>query len=187
MKNFDLKDYVKVYDNFLDQNFCNSITDSLDTLSYEKHSFYNAQTDNTVSNDTDFQITYDNFLKKNILQEKLWFAIERYILKDHNFSWWQSWTGYSSVRFNKYDKNTEMNEHCDHIHSLFDNKQGLPVLSIIGLLNENFKGGEFIMWGDQQIHIGAGSLVVFPSNFLYPHLVKPVQQGTRYSFVSWVY
>jgi predicted 2-oxoglutarate/Fe(II)-dependent dioxygenase YbiX len=79
-----------------------------------------------------------------------------------------------------------MKQHCDHIHSLFEGeRKGIPVLSIVGLLNDDFEGGEFIMWGDEVIPMSAGSVLVFPSNFMYPHRVNPVTKGTRYSFVSW--
>jgi len=32
-----------------------------------------------------------------------------------------------------------------------------------------------------------GEMIIFPSNFLFPHEIKPIKKGTRYSFVSWVY
>jgi len=28
-------------------------------------------------------------------------------------------------------------------------------------------------------------MLIWPSNFMYPHLVKPVTKGIRYSVVSW--
>ena len=31
-----------------------------------------------------------------------------------------------------------------------------------------------------------GSCVVFPSNFMYPHEVKEVTKGTRYSVMTWI-
>ena len=81
-----------------------------------------------------------------------------------------------------------MRPHCDHIHDLFDgNTKGIPILSIVGSLNNDYNGGDFIMWGNQKIEIPAGSIIVFPSNFMYPHCVTQVTEGTRYSFVSWVY
>jgi predicted 2-oxoglutarate/Fe(II)-dependent dioxygenase YbiX len=43
------------------------------------------------------------------------------------------------------------------------------------------------MFDDYEIKFKAGDLIIFPSIFLYPHLVKPVKKGTRYSFVSWCY
>ena len=42
------------------------------------------------------------------------------------------------------------------------------------------------MW-DTVIDIPPGAVLIFPSNFMYPHKVEPVTKGTRYSYVSWVY
>ena len=50
------------------------------------------------------------------------------------------------------------------------------------------------LYGDKELEIclidnlsNKKQLIIFPSIFLYPHLVKPVKKGTRYSFVSWVF
>ena len=95
---------------------------------------------------------------------------------------------FSRLRFNRYDKNKLMSKHCDHIHSLFTgNIRGIPILSIIGVLNDDYRGGDFIMFDNYKIKLKAGDLILFPSNFMYPHLVKEVKEGTRYSFVSWCY
>ena len=81
-----------------------------------------------------------------------------------------------------------MSKHCDHIKDLFEGeRKGIPILSIVCVLNNNYKGGEFIMFDDYEIKFKAGDLIIFPSVFLYPHLVKPVKKGTRYSFVSWAW
>ena len=81
-----------------------------------------------------------------------------------------------------------MSKHCDHIVSLFEGKKrGIPILSILCVLNDDYKGGEFIMFDNYEIKFKAGDLIIFPSVFLYPHLVKPIKKGTRYSFVSWCY
>ena len=61
------------------------------------------------------------------------------------------------------------------------------MLSIVGQLNEDFEGGEFVMWGDQVIPFEKGDIIIFPSNFMYPHRVEPVTKGERYSYVSWAY
>ena len=92
------------------------------------------------------------------------------------------------VRFNKYGKDQIMSKHCDHIHSLFDlvKHRGIPVLSIVGVLNDDYKGGEFIMFDDYEIKFKSGDLVIFPSVFLYPHLVKPVKKGIRYLYLGFI-
>ena len=79
-----------------------------------------------------------------------------------------------------------MEENCDHITSLFKDG-GIPILSIIIGLNDNYKGGEFIMFKDKEYKIESGDIIIFPSNFLYPHKVMPVTKGIRYSAVSWVW
>ena len=63
----------------------------------------------------------------------------------------------------------------------------IPILSIVGVLNDNYQGGEFIMFDDYEIKFKPGDIIIFPSVFLYPHLVKPVTKGTRYSLVSWTW
>ena len=65
--------------------------------------------------------------------------------------------------------------------------RGIPILSIVGILNDNYQGGEFVMFNDYKIKFKPGDLIIFPSVFLYPHKVNPVTNGTRYSFVSWCY
>ena len=93
----------------------------------------------------------------------------------------------SQVRFNRYPVGTKMREHYDHIQSLFDGKlKGIPILSIVGLLNDNYEGGQFIIRGNE-VKLTRGDILLFPSNFMYPHEVKDVTKGVRYSFVSWAF
>ncbi len=81
-----------------------------------------------------------------------------------------------------------MAQHCDHIHSLFEGKEkGIPILSVLGILNNNYEGGEFIMFENEEIKLNKGDILIFPSLFLYPHKVEPVKKGIRYSFISWVW
>ena len=81
-----------------------------------------------------------------------------------------------------------MENHHDHIQHMFDGKRkGAPVLSIIGILNDDYEGGELIMFEDKKINTKKGDLIIFPSNFLYPHEITPVTKGVRYSYVSWVW
>jgi predicted 2-oxoglutarate/Fe(II)-dependent dioxygenase YbiX len=81
-----------------------------------------------------------------------------------------------------------MKLHCDHIHDLFDGQvKGVPILTIVGLLNEDFEGGNFLLWDNENINLETGSVVIFPSNFMYPHRVSTIKSGVRYSFVSWAW
>jgi predicted 2-oxoglutarate/Fe(II)-dependent dioxygenase YbiX len=33
----------------------------------------------------------------------------------------------------------------------------------------------------------SGDILLFPSNFMFPHEVKEITKGIRYSFVSWAF
>ena len=81
-----------------------------------------------------------------------------------------------------------MKLHCDHIHTAFDGeRKGVPILSIVGGLNNNYTGGKFIMWQKEYIKIDQGDILIFPSTFMYPHEVTKIEDGCRYSFVSWTW
>ena len=89
------------------------------------------------------------------------------------------------VRFNKYSIGEGIEKHVDHIHALFNSRpSGIPVLSLVGCLNDDYEGGVFHLC-DSPVDIKAGEFIIFPSIFLYPHYVTPVTKGTRYSWVSW--
>jgi predicted 2-oxoglutarate/Fe(II)-dependent dioxygenase YbiX len=59
-------------------------------------------------------------------------------------------------------------------------------ISISLCLNDNYKGGEFSFFNNgYKVRLKKGDAIMFPSNFMYPHAVTPVQKGVRYSIVSW--
>jgi len=96
-------------------------------------------------------------------------------------------SSYSTIRFNKYKVGTLMRKHYDHIHSIFDGKmKGVPLVSIVANLNEDYEGSEFHCRG-KEISLKTGDILMFPSNFMYPHEVTECTKGTRYSFVSWAF
>ena len=68
---------------------------------------------------------------------------------------------------------------------------GLRHISLIMNLNENYNGGDLVFFDNKnnetkRIELKEGSVVMFPSNFLYPHKIEPITKGTRYSIVAWL-
>jgi predicted 2-oxoglutarate/Fe(II)-dependent dioxygenase YbiX len=189
----DLSDYVKQYKSFLKEDICDKTILELNKLNsnlWNQHTFFNIVKNTSVklSGDQELSTLYSKEIStKEIIMKELWTAIYNYII-DFKFSWFSGWKSYSEIRFNKYSENTKMAEHCDHIHSLFDGtEKGIPILSVLGILNDDYKGGEFIMFEKEEIKLNKGDLLIFPSIFLYPHKVEPITKGTRYSFISWVW
>lgn len=60
-------------------------------------------------------------------------------------------------------------------------------LSCSFALNDDFEGGEWCFFGGHyEVRPPKGSIVLFPSNFLFPHEIREVRRGTRYSVVTWM-
>ena len=78
-----------------------------------------------------------------------------------------------------------MSVHCDTIHHSHGQEYGYPQVSALLFLNDDYVGGEFVVSG-RIYNTKKGSAILFPSNFMYPHEVKTVMEGTRYSIVSWL-
>jgi len=91
----------------------------------------------------------------------------------------------SSLDLLRYEVGQEFKMHVDTIkgHAEFSKR----VLSIIFYINDNYEGGE-LLFSKQNVKLKpkAGTILMFPSNFCYPHASLPVTKGTKYSAVSWL-
>jgi predicted 2-oxoglutarate/Fe(II)-dependent dioxygenase YbiX len=183
-----LTDYIKVY-SWLDKELCDQIRKEIDKATWKQHVFYNADGKYvTQSGDQELDVSWDNIATRDKLTQKVWEAISQYILTDFKNDYFNGWKGFTHIRFNRYRENKTMAKHCDHIHDMFDGeRKGIPILSVVGALNDDYEGGEFVMFNDKIIELKQGDILMFPSVFLYPHEVKPVTKGIRDTFVSWVW
>ena len=193
--NTNLEHYILHKENFLDEKYCNDCVKELDKNDWAKHVWYYNTTDELNSpsgNNEPENIKPNHFSDEvaeinNFIIQKLHSIILEYI-QSLKFNWFRGWEEYSSLKFIRYYPDQIMKKHCDHIHDLFDGqKKGIPILSIIGILNDDYEGGKLIMFEDKKIDTKKGDLLIFPSNFLYPHQISPVTKGVRYSYVSWVW
>lgn len=180
----NLFDYVKVYKNVIKNT--EDVLKELESFNFEQHSYYNKYTDTNRTHDKDLSVTYEQPSNVNDIMDTIWNCIYNYTNKDVK-SLYTAWKGFTPPRFNKYDTNTLMLEHIDHIYNIFDGeRRGIPTLTILGLLNDNYEGGDFILCGEK-VEFKEADIIIFPSVFMYPHKVNEITKGTRYSFVSWVW
>jgi len=183
-------DYVLTINNFLSLDICSNMIKSLNESPFHRHSYTNGITGN-ISDHGDEELF--NYYSENIskpIHDRILYAFSRYDMKVRTpYVKFKDRTKdfYSEIRFNKYTVRSKMAEHVDHIHTLFDGeRKGIPILTLLGFLNDDYDGGDFYLC-DQRVEVSTGQLLMFPSNFLYPHRVEPVTKGTRYSWVSWVW
>jgi len=84
----------------------------------------------------------------------------------------------------KYEDSGHYDWHTDHCAAI------PRTISVILLFNNDYKGGTLSFYDavkDEKIDIKTkpGRMIMWPSNFIFPHKVNPVEQGIRYSVVSW--
>ena len=184
----NIESYVKIY-NILDKKICKKSVKLLEKKEkdFVQHEFYNDIQNVYVSYERELSVSYSDIETKEYFMDQIWNGLRTYC-DEFQFKWFGSWKGYTELRFNRYKTDTQMELHCDHIQSMFDGqRKGIPTLSIVGILNDDYEGGDFIMWEDTKLELKTGDLLIFPSTFLYPHKVNLVTKGTRYSFVSWTW
>jgi len=189
----NLKNYILHLDNWIPKNILHNYTKELSkNKTWKRHTYNNSLTLENVSKNGNKELDIcflNNFLNLEEFNKLIWKALEKYIVIEKiGGEELGGWNGFSSIRFNRYKKNQIMSKHWDAITTLFEGeKKGVPTLSIVGALNDDYEGGEFIMFDNYEIKFKPGDIIIFPSTFLYPHLVKPVKKGIRYSFVCWAY
>jgi Rps23 Pro-64 3,4-dihydroxylase Tpa1-like proline 4-hydroxylase len=73
-----------------------------------------------------------------------------------------------------------------HLPAHQDQGVSTRVLSTVMYLNDDYDGGEIEFINSKvKIKPEAGSIIFFPSNFLYVHEVHPITSGYRYSMPHW--
>jgi len=186
-----ITDYIYVT-NVIPSHICEAVLNEIRDKEWTKHSWYSyAANDYESKPEKELDVLTTTQELQDGLGQYIFQALQEYMVKynpqedDRIKSFVKTFT---PIRFNRYSTGTMMREHYDHIHSLFDGeRKGIPILSILGVLNEGYEGGEFVFFGHHEVPLKAGDIMVFPSNFIYPHAVKELTKGERYTFVSWAF
>ena len=81
----------------------------------------------------------------------------------------------------KYEEGDFYIEHTDSF------KEQPRALTVIVSMNNAYEGGEVALFNRELVYkLDVGDVIMFPSNFMYPHEIMPVTQGTRFSIITWV-
>ena len=102
---------------------------------------------------------------------------------------------YSTQIYPFAERNIKSREHMMHLLR-YDSSGYLPehqdqgvstrVLSVLLYLNDDYEGGEITFKNSNlTLKPESGSVLFFPSNFLYIHEVAPVTKGPRYALPNW--
>ena len=104
----DLRAYIKVYENHLSNEICDQTLAEIEKAKFHQHTFYDSQTKTYAaqSGSRELDVSWDNVSTRPIIMQRIWDGISQY-LTDFNFPWFNTWKGYSGVRFNQYKEDTE--------------------------------------------------------------------------------
>tara|TARA_R100000664_G_scaffold17543_1_gene26485 strand:+ start:228 stop:773 length:546 start_codon:yes stop_codon:yes gene_type:complete len=169
--------------NMLHPEFMNRIIDLIDNKA-NKNLYILSGIDKNVRNvkghhlqlEKPTDIFYYNFIKKEI--ERLYYFYKAKFPK-------MASSKINQIDLLKYSVGGKYDIHTDHF------TLAPRHLSIIINLNDNYEGGDLIFTDQKEKEIkrfklDKGSILFFPSNFMYPHSIQPITKGVRYSIVAWL-
>jgi hypothetical protein len=190
--NFSLDKFVKVSDKTLPENVLNNLI----KICKESKNFKNA----TIIKNNKGDFAFNPNIRKtltwsmhnvgvesltevhwaNLLQNVFIQGIRKYqqdLDINHNFE-------LIDIQILKYNVGGHYRFHVDHASSIS------RTFSCIFLLNDDYEGGDLLFkfpngGTEMKIEKVKNRLIIWPSNFLYPHSVLPVTNGERYSVVAW--
>ena len=181
-----MKDYIGYYTDLIPPPICNAIIGHVENerLSDFAKSTY-SDPDGVVESDDRVCMDEIWFLQDH----KFYDVLKNFVLKGlENYSKQHPKfvvTHHTNFRLNKYSKGGFMSKHCDNIHHSHGQQYGYPHVSVLLFLNDDYEGGEFVV-ADETYVTKKGSSLIFPSNFMFPHEVKPITDGTRWSVITWM-
>ena len=185
-----LDECIYIAEKIIPADFCDAIVKDIETREWEPHHWYNPITAGTWKEETmELDVQWSTPEMQKVVGD---FVVEAGRIYNRNYQFLlpdrsgQMMTQFTPVRFNRYAPGQIMRQHHDHIHSIFDGqKKGIPVLSFILNFNDDYEGADLFFWEDTIVKLGKGDIVMFPSNWLFPHGVTEATKGKRYSGVSW--
>jgi predicted 2-oxoglutarate/Fe(II)-dependent dioxygenase YbiX len=129
-----------------------------------------------LNSDTPTNMFYWNYIKQEIERLYTYYKIKFPLMASSKIN---------QIDLLKYSPGGKYKIHTDH------GTNSTRHLSIIMNLNDDYQGGDLIFTDQKhkeikRLNLNKGSIVFFPSNFMYPHSIQTITKGTRYSIVAWL-
>lgn len=182
----NIEDYIVVFDNILSNELCDAILHEYSSENEWQPTYVgNGTIERKIRNTDSIALSLPSIIQKNPLIRKTLddeiFKCAGSAIKQYNNIFPNAMieqdSGYELLRYK------EEQFYVQHTDSFM--KQPRAV-SCSFALNDDYEGGEFAFWDrEKKVSLKKGSAILFPSNFMYPHEIMPVTNGTRYSIITW--
>lgn len=184
----DIKDFIVVLPNAIDNKLCDEIVKMFekskewDNAVCGQDSAYHPEVRScNIIDITKPQSKKYDTKKRKKLDQKLFEvvsnAVRQYIEKHPRLSFINSDEGYQMMRYKEGEKVANHIDVGSTTHR---------VLTCSLQINDNFKGGEWVFFGDTKVKVNKGDAVLFPSNFCFDHEVTEITEGIRYSILTFL-
>ena len=179
-----LEEAIVVLNNLIDKNFFNDIKKYIDKMATDKLRVANNYLDESRRNVFGYTLTDSVTLDEIFFKQIDKIIQQHYVYYKFKFPYLET-SKINQVDLLKYEVNGKYEIHTDHF------EKGQRTLSIILNLNEEYEGGDFVFYNQnntemKRVKCKTGTCIMFPSSFQYPHRIEPITKGTRYSIVAWL-
>ena len=186
----EIKNFIKIYDEVMPLELVGNLIKFANNSSFEKTKVGGG---NEFRTDFNVRKTYALSLTNldNSMANVHWFNLLNFYFNKHLTQYKidlnildYDYKYINDIQILKYENTGFYTWHVDHF-------AGIPrTMSCILLLNNDYEGGNLCFRnpdgsGEWEVEVKPNRMIVWPSIFLYPHTVKPVTKGKRYSVVAW--
>ena len=180
-----MRKWIGYYQNIVSDNLCDKLIDYSDNQKPLQPSTYSTSSGKSDRSKERVKMD-DGWFRKgekfyDDIRKSFQEVIRRYQEKHPDFVCQR----HTDFRLNKYSYGGFMSRHVDNIHHSHGQKYGYPQVSSLLFLNDDYKGGQLKI-SNITYNTKKGSAIIFPSNFMFPHEVKKITHGERWSIVTWL-
>ena len=180
-----MRKWIGYYQNIVSDSLCDKLINYSDNQKTLKPSTYSTSSGKSERSNQRVKMD-DGWFRKgekfyDDIRKSFQEVIRRYQEKHPDFVCQR----HTDFRLNKYSYGGFMSRHIDNIHHSHGQEYGYPQVSSLLFLNDNYKGGQLKI-SNITYNTKKGSAIIFPSNFMFPHEVNLITEGTRYSIVTWL-
>lgn len=180
----NLYNYIRVFKNGFSRELCDKIINEYSNSDLWKDQLASGDIDHSHRHVKGINISIDGKTtdERKQLDDNIFLnltsILKQYVIK-FPLLHIESDTGYVLLKYNVDDF------YKLHIDQISKGEQ-TRLISCIICLNDDYTGGEISFFNKQKTFtLKKGDVLLFPSNFMFPHEVFPILTGTRYSIITW--
>jgi hypothetical protein len=186
----EIKKFIQIYDEILPWKVLSNLIRYANVLKFEETKIGGGEEGRTDFNVrrtyeyplSNFHNSISNVHWANLLNSYFSMGLKKYKFDSNILDC--DYGKINSISLLKYENTGFYTWHVDHFSDI------PRTMSCILLLNNDYEGGNLHFRNpdgsnEWEVEVKPNRMIIWPSNFLFPHTVKPVTKGVRYSVVAW--